>query len=345
MVMIKHKKLIAMLLVLVMSALTLAGCGGGANTGANSDAAKSSDSGTITLKVGHVLAPDHPYNVGLEKFAELVDQKTQGKVKVDVFHSSQLGNEREMIEGLQMGTVDMALVSTAPLMGFTKKFMVFDLPYIFESREHAYKVLDGEIGQELLKSLEEKGIVGLAYWENGFRHLTNSVRPVVHPADAKGLKIRTMENKVHMESFRVIGADPTPMAYGELFTALQQKTVDGQENPLGQIETSKFYEVQDYLSMTGHFYAPAVLLISKQKWDSLPADLQEQIKSAAEEGKDYERGLIRQADIDLKEKLKSRGMQVIDVDVEEWREAMAPVYKTFEAEIGKDLIERVKNYK
>ncbi|MCL6558903.1 MAG: TRAP transporter substrate-binding protein [Firmicutes bacterium] len=340
----KHKKLIAPLLVLALLALTLTGCGG-ANTGSKTDAAKSSDSSSITLKVGHVLAPDHPYNLGLEKFAELVDQKTQGKVKVEVFHSSQLGNEREMIEGLQMGTVDMALVSTAPLMGFTKKFMVFDLPYIFETREHAYKTLDSEFGQELLKSLEEKGIVGLAYWENGFRHLTNSVRPVVHPSDVKGLKIRTMENKVHMESFRVLGADPTPMAFGELFTALQQKTVDGQENPLAQIETSKFYEVQKYLSMTGHFYAPAPLLISKQKWDTIPADLQDKIKSAAIEARDYERGLVQKADTELKEKLKSRGMQVIDVDINEWREAMSPVYQMFEAEIGKDVIEKVKSFK
>lgn len=343
----RNKKKIAILLIATMMlTLVLAGCGGSKPTGQSGDKASSvAAGGNVTLKMGHVLAPDHPYNIGSNKFAELVKEKTGGKVAVNVFHSSQIGNEREMIEGLQMGTVDMALVSTAPLMGFTKKFMVFDLPFIFQSREHAYKVLDSEIGQEMLKSLEAKGIVGLAYWENGFRHLTNSVRPVVKPADVKGLKIRTMENKVHMESFRVLGADPTPMAFGELFTALQQKTVDGQENPLAQIETSKFYEVQKYLSMTGHFYAPAVLLMSKAKWDTLPADVKEQLKAAALEGKTFERGLIQKADVELKDKLKQRGVEIAEINKKEWQDAMAPVYKTFEADIGKDLIDKVKNFK
>lgn len=344
--MLNKKKIAILMIATMMFTLVLAGCGGSKPAGQSGDKASSGAAGgNVTLKMGHVLAPDHPYNIGSNKFAELVKEKTGGKVAVNVFHSSQIGNEREMIEGLQMGTVDMALVSTAPLMGFTKKFMVFDLPFIFQSREHAYKVLDGEIGQEMLKSLEAKGIVGLAYWENGFRHLTNSVRPVVKPGDVKGLKIRTMENKVHMESFRVLGADPTPMAFGELFTALQQKTVDGQENPLAQIETSKFYEVQKYISMTGHFYAPAVLLMSKAKWDTLPADVKEQLKVAAQEGKTFERGLVQKADVELKDKLKQRGVEIVEINKKEWQDAMSPVYKTFEADIGKELIDKVRNFK
>lgn len=341
-----RKSVAVLVAFLFVFSVVVSGCGSSATAPSAPAGDKApAASGNITLKMGHVLAPDHPYNIGSNKFAELAKEKTGGKVTVNVFHSSQIGNEREMIEGLQMGTVDMCLVSTAPLMGFTKKFMVFDLPFIFNNRDHAYKVLDSEIGQDMLKSLEAKGIVGLAYWENGFRHLTNSVRPVAKPADVKGLKIRTMENKVHMESFRVLGADPTPMAFGELFTALQQKTVDGQENPLAQIETSKFYEVQKYLSMTGHFYAPAVLLISKAKFDSMPADVKEGLKKAAMEGQAFERGLIQKSDAELKEKLKQRGMNITEIDVKEWQDAMAPVYKTFEAEIGKDLIEKVKNSK
>src|SRR5699024_5676593 len=183
---------------------------------------------------------DHPYTKGLEEFSRLVSEKSDGQVTVDHFHSSQLGDERDMIEGLQLGTLEMALVSTAPLSSFTKDFLVFDLPFIFEDSQAARNVLDGEIGEELFEKLDDQFIIGLAYWENGFRSVSNSRGPVEKPEDMKGLKIRTMENPVHMASFRAMGASPTPMAFGELFTALQQKTIDGQENPLPIVDTSKF---------------------------------------------------------------------------------------------------------
>jgi len=319
-----------------------AGCGGKSEGPAKG----ASDGGkNITMKIGHVLAPTHPYQQALEKFAELVGQKTGGKVKIDVFHSSQLGNEREMIEGLQMGTLDMTLVSTAPLSGFSKKFLVFDLPFIFQSREQAYKVLDGEIGIGMLGTLKDQNIVGLAYWENGFRNVTNSKKPIIHPEDMKGMKIRTMENKIHMASFKTIGADPTPMAFGELFTALQQKTVDAQENPLPIIFTSNFFEVQKYLSTTGHFYAAAPLLISKAKWDALPNDVQQAIQQAAVEARDFERGLIKKADSELADTLKKKGMELSEVDKNEWLNKMEPVYKQFENEIGADIIAKVRSVK
>ncbi|MBZ4688580.1 MAG: dicarboxylate transporter, DctP subunit [Clostridiales bacterium] len=337
--MFKGKKLALVALVIVLGMFLVAGCGGGGeSTETSSDEGKAE---TINLKVGHVLAPTHPYQTGLEKFAELVAEKTDGKVKVDVFHSSQLGNEREMIEALQMGTLDMTLVSTAPLAGFSNAFLVFDLPFIFEDRESAYKVLDGEFGTDMLNSLENSGIKGLAYWENGFRNVTNSRRPVVHPSDMEGMKIRTMENKIHMASFRTIGADPTPMAFGELFTALQQQTVDAQENPLPIIFTSNFFEVQDHLAMTGHFYAAAPLLISKQLWDSFSPEIQDAIQEAAIEARDFERQTVSDMDAELLGTLKEKGMQVTEVDKKEWREAMKPVYDEFEAEIGADVIQKV----
>ena len=216
-----------------------------------------------TIRVGHVLAPTHPYQLGLEKFSELVSEKTGGKVKVEVFHSSQLGNERDLIEGLQLGTVEMCIVSTAPLSNFTTQFNVFDLPFIFSETQKTREILDGPIGQEILDTLDAQGIVGLCYFENGFRNVTNNVRPITKPEDLKGLKIRTMESPIHMASFRAMGANPTPMALGELFTALQLGTVDGQENPLAIINTSKFYEVQKFLSITEHFYALRVLSTTK----------------------------------------------------------------------------------
>ncbi|GAW93782.1 TRAP transporter substrate-binding protein [Calderihabitans maritimus] len=344
--MYRSQSIIAFAVIVVLTAFLIVGCSGGNSqptgqeTGGNGDSTK-----TINLKVGHVLAPTHPYQLGLEKFAELVAEKSGGRVKVEVFHSSQLGNEREMIEGLQMGTLDMTLVSTAPLAGFSNKFLVFDLPFIFQSREQAYKVLDGPIGTEILDSLKDQGIVGLAYWENGFRNVTNSKRPVIHPEDMKGMKIRTMENKIHMASFKTIGADPTPMAFGELFTALQQQTVDAQENPIPIIYTSNFFEVQKYLSLTGHFYAAAPLLISKARWDTLPADVQQAIKEAAIEARDYERELIQKMDNELLEELKKKGMEVSEVDKNEWLKAMEPVYKQFEDEIGADVIAKVRGVK
>ncbi len=232
------KKRIAVVLIFISLITTLSSCG------------RPTFNEGITIRVGHVLAPDHPYTDGLKMFAKLVSKKTNGKVTVDVFHSSQLGDERDMIEGLQLGTLEMALVSTAPLSDFTQKFLAFDLPFIFKDAESARKVVDGPIGNELFQALDGQQIKGLAYWENGFRSVTNNKRPIETPEDMKGLKIRTMENPVQMANFKSLGASPSPMAFGELFTALQQKTIDGQENPLPIVDTSKFYEVQDYLSLT-----------------------------------------------------------------------------------------------
>lgn len=333
------KKKLALLIILVLCvSLALAGCGGGSKK--SGDAAKDTKSVT-TIKVGHVLAPDHPYTLGLKKFAEIVDKKTDGKVKVNVFHSSQLGNERDMIEALQLGTQQMALVSTAPLAGFTKQFLVFDLPFIFSDYKGAYKVLDGEIGQGVLKTLEAQGIIGLTYWENGFRHVTNSKRPIQNPGDLDGLKIRLMENPIHMDTFKAMGANPMPMAFGELFTALQQKTIDAQENPVPIIWTSRFYEVQKYCSLTGHFYAAAPLLVSKKFFDGLPADQQKAIREAAVEARDYERQLLAQQNKDLIDKLKEKKMELLEVDKGPFKEAVKKVWAQYEPTIGKDLIQKV----
>jgi tripartite ATP-independent transporter DctP family solute receptor len=285
----------------------------------------------------------HPYQLGLEKFGELVSEKTNGNVKVEVFHSSQLGNERDLIEGLQLGTVEMCIVSTAPLSSFTTKFQVFDLPFIFSETGKTREILDGPIGQGILDTLDAQGIIGLCYFENGFRNITNRVRPITKPEDLKGLKIRTMESPIHMASFRVMGADPTPMALGELFTALQQGTVDGQENPLAIINTSKFYEVQKYLSITEHFYAPAPVLIGKPFYDGLDADVRKAIKDAAIEARVYERGLLDDMNTRLKDELQKAGMEMNTVDKQAFINAVQPVYAEYENQIGKELIQQVQD--
>lgn len=343
--MIKRRSVIGLALTMVLSLSILAGCRGGSQAADSKQAssASSGSGGTINIRVGHVLAPTHPYTLGLQKFADILKEKTSGKVKVEVFHSSQLGNERDMVEGLQLGTQEMALVSTAPLSSFTKEFFVFDLPFIFKDTASARKVVDGEIGTKLLKTLESQGITGLGYFENGFRSVTNNKGPINKPEDLKGLKIRTMENPIHMDSFKAMGASPTPMAFGELFTALQQGTIDGQENPLPIVDTSKFYEVQKYLSMTEHFYAPAPLLISKTFFDGLDDATKKAIQEAALEARDYERKLLDDANAKLGKELKDRGMQINTPDKKAFIDAVQPVYQKYEKDITKELIQQVQD--
>jgi tripartite ATP-independent transporter DctP family solute receptor len=295
------------------------------------------------FRVNHTLDPTSHYQHGLLYLDKLLKERTKGELSLDVYHSSQLGSERDAIEGVTMGTLEMTLVSSAPLANFTKTFMVFDLPFIVADREKAYKWMDGPDGQAILKSLEKQNMIGLSIWENGFRMLTNSKLPVKKPGDAKGLKIRLMENPVHLATFKTLGAYPTPMPFGELFTALQQKTVDGQENPLVIIYTSKFYEVSKYVSLTGHFYAPAILLINKQVWEKLTPEHRGIMTKSIAEARDWERNFSKNGEAKLIEELKKGGAEIITVDKAEWAKVLAPVYKEFESTIGKDVIQSLIN--
>jgi tripartite ATP-independent transporter DctP family solute receptor len=219
---------------------------------------------------------------------------------------------------------------------------VVDLPFLFRSPEHAYKVLDGEIGQDLLSKFDAIGIQGLAFWENGFRHITSAKRPIRLPGDLKGLKIRVMENRVHQAAFRQLGADATPMAWGEVFTSLQQGLLDAQENPIPIIYTFKLNEVQKYLSLTAHVYSPAPVLMSKKTWDRLPAEIQKVMLDTARETAKFERGLIQEQEQKELGELKARGMTVIEnPDRAAFREAMRPVFEQFQNQFGKDLVQRI----
>lgn len=295
----------------------------------------------IVLKLGHAVAPEHPYHLGAIKFSELVAARTRNRVKVDVYPSTQLGNERDMVEGLQLGTIDLVVTSTGPVGGFVPKIFVVDLPFLFRNREHAYRVLDGPIGKDLLTALSARSIKGLAFWENGFRQITNNLRPIRRPEDLKGIKIRTMENKIHIASFKAFGASPTPIAWGEVYTALQQKTIDAQENPIAIIYHQKIYEVQKYLSLTGHFYSPALLLMSAKAFDALPKDVQKIMEETALGCADYERHLLRDSEANQIAELKSKGMQVNTPDKKRFRDAVAPVYKEFGAQFGKDMVDKI----
>ena len=293
------------------------------------------------FKLGTPTAPDHAYNIGAKKFAELVAQRTAGRVKIDVYPANQLGNERDMVEGLQLGTVDLVVSSTGPLGGFVPQIFVVDLPFLFRDKQHAYKVLDGPIGKELLDAFTPKGIRGLAFWENGFRHITDNVRPIEKPEDLRGIKIRTMENKIHLATFKAFGASPTPMAWSEVYTALQQKTIDAQENPIAVIYTSKINEVQKYLALTGHFYSPAALLMSEKAFAALPEDIRKIMLDTAVECANFERNYLGDTETRQLEELKAKGMQVTTPEKKPFQDAAAPVYKEFESQFGKDMVEKI----
>ncbi|WP_270181155.1 TRAP transporter substrate-binding protein [Alkalihalobacillus sp. CinArs1] len=328
--------------VSVLSLGALVACGGTDQEASSNGEAASND--TKTLQVGITLAEDSHYYKGLEHFGELVEEKSDGELAIEIFPNGSLGGERDMVESLQVGSLDMVLSSTGPLGGFAPEINVVDLPFLFESREHAYKVLDGEIGQSLLTNLEDQSLKGLAWWENGFRHVTNSERAIEKPEDLEGLKIRTMENNVHQDSFKALGADPTPMSFTELFTALQQGVVDGQENPVPIISTSRFYEVQDHLTLTGHFYSPAALLVSSQVFDGLTEDQQKALQEAAVEGAEYERELVAEMEQEMISGLKDEGMNVVEeVDKKAFQKATESVYETYADQVGEDLIKKIQD--
>jgi tripartite ATP-independent transporter DctP family solute receptor len=321
------------ILIVLLFIISIAGCG-------KQQEVKETEK-PIILKAAHVLSPTSHYEKGMQKFAELVEQKTEGKIKIEVYSGGVLGSERDMIESMQLGTLDIGLVSTAPLGGFLPKMMIFDLPFIFKDSEHAWSTADGPVGKEIFKELESQKIVGLAYWENGFRHLFTREVPVSKPKDLEGLKIRLMENVVHTTSYKVLGAIPVPMAWGELYTALQQGTVDGAENSIPVVYTSKFYEVCNNLTLTGHFYGIAPLLMSKATYDNLPEEYQKIIKDAAVEARDYQRNVTKQMEEDYIKKLKEVGMNIIKVDRSEFREKCKDVYTMFTDKIPEELINKV----
>jgi tripartite ATP-independent transporter DctP family solute receptor len=295
------------------------------------------------LKIGYATSPTSHYGVGSNVFCDEMEKGTQGRYKCEQFPSSALGGEREMIEAVQLGTQDIVNTSTGPLGNFVPEVKIVDLPFLFRDYDHARKVMDGPIGQDLQKKMEAKGLINLAWTENGFRHMTNNKRPIHSAADAKGLKIRTMENKVHMDGYKTFGILPTPMAFPELFTALQQGTVDGQENPIPVILASKFSQVQKHLSLTGHVYSPAAIILSPSVWNRLsPADKQVFV-DAARKGAVAQRKKVNDDENSGIAQLRQEGMQVIeDVNGESFRKAVEPAYQSFAREFGADKIAAIR---
>lgn len=295
------------------------------------------------VNLGHTLSSSSHYSVGADAFKETLEELSDGAYTVNEHPSGSLGGEREMIEGLQIGTVDFVITSTGPLGNFVPETYVLDLPFLFEDYEEARCVLDSDLGDELLAKMGDHDLVGLAWSENGFRHMTNSQREIASPEDAEGLRVRTMENSVHQEAFRQMGARPTPMAFPELFTALQQGTVDGQENPITVIVATNFWEVQDYLSLTGHVYSPAVVLGSPIFMDGLSEEERGWFEQAAQASAEATREEVSRLEREGVELLEEKGMTVkTDIDVAPFQEAVKPAYEIFTSEYGDEMLERVQ---
>ncbi|MCI8854636.1 MAG: DctP family TRAP transporter solute-binding subunit [Lachnospiraceae bacterium] len=288
----------------------------------NADTLMGSDSATVRFKVGTTTAPEGHYVKGLIEMQSLLEEYSNGEMTLDIYPNSQLGNERDMMENVGMGVQEMCLVSTGPIPNFVSDFAVLDLPYLFETADDAYAVLDGEIGTNLLSQLSSQGIVGLGFWENGFRDVTNDTREIVTPEDLKGMKIRTMENNVHIATYEALGATATPMAWGEIFTALQQGTVDGQENPIAIIESAKVYEVQKYCSLIDLFYSPCVLMISQSVYDGLSDTQKEALTKAADEAKTFQREYSQSYNEDAIKTMEAAGVTVTEVDKSVWKSAI-----------------------
>ncbi|MBM4761421.1 DctP family TRAP transporter solute-binding subunit [Bacillus sp. B15-48] len=341
----KFKRLLFMVVIATVVLIATACGGSNSSSGGSAEESNSGNSSgeELVLTFGHVLAPSHPYQLSAEKFKEILEANAPEPIKVEIFHSSQLGSERDLTEGLQLGTVDIA-IAPGTISAFEPSMKIFDLPYIFRDREHAYKVLDGEIGEQIAADLPSKGVRLLSYWENGFRHVTNSKQPIEKPEDLVGLKIRVPENSTYVDTFREWDANVTTMAFGELFTALQQKTIDAQENPLALIATNKFYEAQEYLSLTQHFYGPAHVLISEVAWGKLSDEMKEAVQAAADEARDYERQLLADGDAEYLKELEDQGMKVNEVDLDAFRKASEPVWEQYRSEFG-DLIDQIQEVK
>jgi len=296
-----------------------------------------------TIKFTNGVNEDHPVGVGVKKMQEILAAKTGGKMKIAAFWGGAAGGDLQATQALRAGTQEMVCTSRPPLVGIVKELGVFDLPFLFNNEKEADAVLDGPAGEYFNKKLEAAGLVNLAYWENGFRNLTNSKRPINKVEDFDGVKVRVMQNNIFLDSFKTLGTNAVPMAFGEVFTALETHTIDGQENPFVTIETSKFFEVQKYLSVTRHAYTPFLVLYSKKLWDQLKPEEQALLREAAKEGQKVQRQANRDLNAKSLETLK-KSLQVNEISAAEQKrmfEKVKPVYDKNIPTIGAEAVQVV----
>lgn len=341
---------------LILFVLLFAACSSGSSDedtgdeGATDDSAEETETTegeSHTFGVTYTTPETGATHIGMERFKELVEEGSGGQITVELFPNGQLyASEREAIEAVQAGNIEMTVTASAPVAGFDKRFMALDLPFIFPDHETAYEALDGELGQTLLDGLPEIGLVGLAYGETGMRQFSNSSHPIEKPEDLEGLKIRVMENEVHIDTLSAYGADASPFAFGELYSALQQNVYDGMENPLNLIDQMKFYEVQDYLTISNHSYTATVGFMNLDFFEGLSEDQQQLLKDSALEAMDYQREIARQQDDEGLEIIQEH-MEINELSPEQKKQfidAAEDVFEKYEADIGSDLMELARSY-
>jgi tripartite ATP-independent transporter DctP family solute receptor len=295
---------------------------------------------TIELKFGHVGAPGSLFAISAEEFARRANEKLAGKAKVVVFGSSQLGKDRSLLQKLKLGTVDFSLPSTV-MSSVVDEFGLFEMPYLVKDRKHMGRIEKELFWAKLAPQVTKKGYKIIAVWENGFRHITNNKRPINLPPDLQGIKLRTPKGKWRVKMFKTYGANPTPMAFSEVFTALQTGTMDGQENPYAQIYSAKFQEVQKYLSITGHVYTPAYVTVGAKMWAKLPSDLRSVLEDTARQTQAFVYAQAKRLEVDLLNKIKAGGVKVNNADKDAFIKASKGIYDEFSTSVpgGKELIE------
>ena len=306
----------------------------------------SSASAQTVMRISISSPQNSHQGVAIDTFAKEVERLTDGRYVIKTFYASSMGAEREAMESVQMGTQELTWTSSGPVPNFVPEVKILDVPYLFTDYQHARTVLDGPIGDEMLKAFEPRGFKALAWAENGFRHMTNNKHPIKVPADMQGLKMRTVENPVHIQAYKAFGINPTPMAFSEVFTALQQGTVDGQENPLSVITASKFDQVQKHLTLTGHVYSPGVYLMNKATFDKLPDADKKAFIEAAQIGVKANRDRIDSDEKNAVADLRSKGMEVVEtIDKAQFQAALEPIMADFNKQFGKDNMDKIRAVK
>ena len=334
-----------MMVAAVFSLLVLSACGGGAEDASKEKGESGNDSDVIKIKVGHISPDDQAYAIGFKEYAEAVEEATNGKVQFEIFGNGALGGERELLEGVQLGTLDMSLITTGVVTNFVPEVAVIEFPFLFRDLDHTYKTLDGEIGQELLDKMSESNLKGIAFWENGERYVANSQRPVKAVEDLKGLKMRTIESELLLDMYSALGTNATPMAFPEVYNGLQQGVIDGSDFSTGVYYTTKVYEQSKYFSEVPLYYASATLVINQELFDSMPEDVQKVITDLGKEFAAKQRQINQDLMEEYKENLVADGVEIIpaeEINIDGFRQAVESVYEKHAGSYG-DYIERIQN--
>ncbi|MGJ9383129.1 TRAP transporter substrate-binding protein DctP [Salipaludibacillus sp. CF4.18] len=346
-------KIIQFVLFIVFILILVTACSNNENTMSNSNTDNKEEqiSNTtntdevITLMVGHVAPESHSYHLGLLEYAEAVDEETNGQVQIEIYSGGQIGGEREMVEQVTLGSLDMVLSTSGPVGNFIENFAVIEMPFIYRDLDHAYSVLDGEIGQDLLSELSEINVKGLSFFEKGYSHFSNDSHDINSPDDMVGLKMRTMENEVYIDMYEALGADPVPIAWPEVYTSVQQGIVNGVDNTIGALESTNIYEIQESISLAGLYYSSAVLMINQNVFEGLSNDHQEALVKAGNDVTPIQREINQGLEEEQLATMEEFGVNIIrpeEIDLKAFQDAAEVVYNKYNNRFD-DYIERIQN--